>query len=179
LLVFCLYFGLSYVGSTLLAGGLGHVVGFPAFRALVRGHGIVPPGWALPAAAAVTVFELAAGGSAAGLLLVGPPTAFAAPVFASCAVASVAFWLYVRRLLGQPVRAASCGCSPASGPLTPASLTPSAALALVSLAGLAAAVLGPATLAPLVPALLSALWGVTLAGLLVVFPAAVPAAAGG
>jgi hypothetical protein len=171
-------FSSAFVAATLLASGLGHAIRLPAFRALVREHGIVPPRWALAVAAGVAAYELAGGGLAAGLLVCRHPAALAASVFGSCALAGCAFWLYVRRLLDRPVRVAWCGCSPISSPLTPASLTPSSSLVVVSLGGLAAAVLGPADPAALGAALLPALWGVTVAGLLVLFPAVVPASVG-
>jgi hypothetical protein len=179
LLAFFLYFGLAYVAATLLATGLSHVIRFSAFGALVRAHGIVPRKGALPVAGGVTVYELAAGGLAAGALVTSPWPSFAGPVFGSCALAGCAFWLYVRRLLNRPVRIASCGCLPVSSALTPASLTPSASLVIVSLAGLAATGLGSADPVPLGVAVLPALGGVTLAGLLVLFVTVVPAAAGG
>ncbi len=178
MLVFFLYFGLAYVAATLLASGLSHVIRFSAFRELVDAHGIVPPGWALPVAAGVAVYELAAGGLAAGSLAASHLAGFVALIFVSGVLAGCLFWLYVRRLLSRPTRITSCGCSPISSPLTPASLTPSVSLMVVSLTGFAAMALGPARPAPFSLALLPALWGLTLAGLLVLFPAAVPAAVG-
>jgi hypothetical protein len=178
--VFFLSFGLAYVAATLLATGVSHVWRFSSFRMLVRAHKIVPASLVLPAAACLVVYELVAGGLAAGLLIAPRMPVFAMLVFVSCVLAGAAFWLYVRRLLNRPVRSGSCGCLPVSSPLTSASLTPSASLAIVSLTGLAATALGSAAEpAPLGVVLLAALWGVTLAGLLVLFPAAVPAAVGG
>src|SRR5262249_11776429 len=110
------------MATTLLGSGLGHVVRVSEFRALGREPGLLSPRWALPAAAGVTAYELVGGGLAAALLVLPRPTALAATVFASCALAGCAFWLYVRHLLDRPGRVASCGCSPISSPLTPASM---------------------------------------------------------
>jgi hypothetical protein len=179
LVTFFLYFGLAYAAATLLASGLAHVVYFRRFLTTVRAHRVLPPVWAPPVVFAVVGWELAAGGLAAGMLASTRPATLAAPLFGSCALAGCAFWLYVRRLLSRPVRAASCGCSPLASPLTPASLAPSVALALASALGLAAAGFGPEGAVAIGAALPPAVWGCTLAGLLILLPAAAPAPAGG
>jgi hypothetical protein len=178
-LEFFLYFGFAYIATTLLATGLNHVGGFTAFRDLVKAHGIVPSRWILPVVSAIVVLELVAGGLAIGLLVGALSPALAAPVFALCACAGFVFLLYIRRLLQQPVRTSSCGCLPVSTPLTQSSLTPSGSLVVVSVSGLAAAANAQADAGASGPVVLAALWGVTLASLLVLSQAALPAAVGG
>jgi hypothetical protein len=177
--IFGLCFGLAYVAAALLPSGVGHIARFSAFAGLIQTHSILPPIWARPVAAGVAVYELAIGGMAVGALSAVLPPRFAAWVFGAGVAVGCAFWLYVRRLLGGPVPLVSCGCLPVSGPLTPASLIPSVALVLVSVAGLAAMGLAPSAPMPLGLALLPILWGITLAGLIVLFVVAVPASAAG
>jgi hypothetical protein len=172
-------YGLSfaYLSAMLLAGGVGHALRFSRFRALIRGHGIVPGRWSGLVAAAVTAFELGVGAAFLGVLLLPASRPPEAALAASSAVVGLAFLLYLRRLLRQPVRTLSCGCSLLAAPLTSASLLPSASLLLVSTVGLAAVLLQGAA-AFQMPAvglvwLLPACWGATLAFLVLVLPAIV------
>jgi hypothetical protein len=178
MLTFAVPFALAQIAAALLASGLAHLVRFAPFRALVREHGLIPRGFTTPVALGVLGLELAAGGAAlAALLAAGSPRQHLA-LFAVCAVLGTAFAVYVRALLRRPVRASACGCSPVSSPLTPASLVPSVALLVASLAGAAAVAMGAATGSGAEPlaVLLAVLWGLTLAGLQFLYPAAIPAA---
>lgn len=175
MLTFFFYFATAYVAVTLLAGGAGHLLRFPAFRRLVEGHAIVPRGLSWLVAAAVTLFELVAGGAAVAMLGRWRARGIALLLFLLCTLMGCIFALYLRRLLQEPQGTASCGCSPFSTPLTPAALAPALSLALVSLSGLAAGMLAPLGPVALPAAILSALWGVTVAALVIFYPAAIPA----
>jgi hypothetical protein len=185
MLTFVVVFALAQIAATVLASGVGHLVRLGSFRALVREHGLVSRGWAAPVALGVLALELLAGGAALTALLAGASPGEQALLFAACAGLGGAFTVYVRALLRRPVRAGSCGCSPVASPLTPASLVPSVALLAVSLAGAGATLLGPdaappagaSSTEPLAP-FLASLWGLTLAGLQFLYPAAIPAAVG-
>lgn len=172
-------YGLSFafLSAMLLASGVGHALGFVRFRALIRGHGIVPVPWSGLVAGVVTASELGMGAAMAGVLLRPASTPSEAALAAGSALAALAFQFYLRRLLRQPVRTHSCGCSPLASPLTAASLAPSASLLLASAVGLGTALLQGAT-AFRMPSeglvrLLPAGWGATLAFLVLVLPAVV------
>ena len=175
-------FGFAYLAAALLASGAAHLRGFTAFRDLVRAHAIVWQRHSTPAALGVLSFELVAGMTA--LLLAVRDRADLAPAVLLCTVtmiAGLAFVSYVRRLL-QTSTPAACGCSPLAGPTTPASLMPGAVLLLISAVALAATVaLEPAqTVAGQIGGLVGALpqlWGVTLAVVVTLVPASMPAPA--
>jgi len=167
----------AFLGAVLLGTGIGHAAGFARFAALVRGHGIVPAPWSGPVAAAVAALEIGIGGALA-LALVGSAVHVAPWALAlGSAACGVAFLVYLRRLLRQPARAQSCGCSPLASPLTGVSLVPSVALLTVSAVGLGAGMLQGSSPEPLagggVLRLLSIGWGATLALLVLVLPAVV------
>jgi hypothetical protein len=170
-------FGLAYIAAALLTSGIWHLVGFSHFRALVRSHGLLPGAAAPAVAGLVLVLELGAGAVAATRALGGGPPAYDPWLFAASAGLGAAFTLYVCRLLQTPARGAACGCSPIESPLTPAAVVPAGTLLLVGGAGLAAAgapagpMPAPAALGGPVLALPVA-WGVTLAGLVLLVPAA-------
>jgi hypothetical protein len=180
LLEFLQDFGAAFLATMLLPVGLVHALRFPAFRALVREHGIVGKRWSVWIAAAVTVTEVALGLLAAFAPLGWLGETSVELVFVAVLVLGVLFATYVRRLLNRPWRATSCGCSPFRTPLTPASRAPSAAMVVVALIGLGASAAGrgggdPASM---VDVALGVLWGMTLAGLVLLFPATVPATVG-
>jgi hypothetical protein len=181
MLTFAWHFASTFIGVTLLASGAGHLVGFGRFRSLILGHGVVPAELSAPVAALVTGLELTVGGLALSLPVADGLRVPDGPVFAACAVAGLAYFLYLRALLKRPVRVASCGCTPFASGLTPASLVPSVGLIAASVVGLTASGLGPPTVpAADVHAVHAALptgWGVTLALIVLLYPAAVPAAA--
>jgi hypothetical protein len=168
----------AFLGAVLLSTGIGHAVGLARFAALVRAHGIVPAPWSLPVAAAVAALEIGLGGAIA--FAVFGPAAHLAPwaLALGSAACGVAFLGYLRRLLRQPDRAQSCGCSPLASPLTGVSLVPAVALLTVSAVGLGAGMLQGTSPEPLagggVLRLLSIGWGATLALLVLVLPAVVP-----
>jgi hypothetical protein len=180
LIFFATTFSLAYLAASLLTSGIGHLVRFARFRTLVREHGAVPARSASLASIAVVAFELAVGSSALGILLREDAGAFQGLLFGACAVAGVVFTGYVRWLLRHALPAASCGCSPFAGPLTPASIAPAAGLLLVSVLGLATVGLGSPLLPPIahrsvdVFLALPFLWGITLAGIILLFPASMP-----
>jgi hypothetical protein len=169
-------YGLSFtfLSAMLLISGVGHATRFARFRSTLRDHGIVPHAHSGLIAALVTGVELLTGAVVASVL-VSPATA--PPYVAVSAALGVAFLVYLRRLLGQPPRALSCGCSFLSGQLTPASLAPAASLLIVSLLAFATTlVAGQAAFfrtGEAASAVLSIGWGATLAVLVLVVPAAV------
>jgi hypothetical protein len=170
--------GFAYIAAMLLASGAGHLRDIVGFRDLVRAHAILPPRVVSPGVFCVLAFEL--GGGATALLLATQQRPAVAPAAALCvatAGAGLGFVSYLRRLL-RTSSAAPCGCSPFSGPTTPASLMLGAALVLASVVALVATLaleLGPAAdrLDGIAPALAS-LWGVTLAALTMLVPATMP-----
>lgn len=177
-------YGLSFtfLSVMLLISGVGHATGFARFCTTLRDHGIVPHAHSGLIAAVVTGVELVTGAVLASVLVspaIAPPyVAAAARSYAAVSAAlGVAFLLYLRRLLRQPPRALSCGCSFLSGQLTPASLAPAASLVILSLLAFATTlVAGQAAFFRTVEAAsaeLSIGWGATLAVLVLVVPAAV------
>jgi uncharacterized membrane protein len=179
-MTFVYYLSLSFVAAMLLASGIGHLLGWGRFGALVRSHRVVPASLTTAVALLVGVFELASAGIALAALSSSAASTLAVPLFVVCAAAGCVFVWYVRQLLRNPAGIASCGCSPLPGPLTPASLVPASGLLLVSTAGLAATSLvsrQPLSIAYQSLGIATALpvaWGVTLAALVMLFPASMP-----
>jgi hypothetical protein len=172
--IFFSNFSLSFVAAILLLSGLGHLSNPADFRQVLRSHGVFPSWLAGWIAIAVCLFELLVGGLAA--LALRPAAGFVARVtaLAAAAGAGAAFGVYLRRLLSNPSGPSKCGCSPLSAPLTRASLAPSIGLAIVSVVGFAAmATLGLDTRMSSLDLLLPCLWGMTLAGITLLYPAAV------
>jgi hypothetical protein len=126
-------------------------------------------------AALVTLFELGAA-MVFVLMLAGIQALPAGVSLATVVTAGVVFFLYMRRLLRHPAGATSCGCSPLTGPLTPASLVPSAGLVVAAVLGLASLAAGADAVSPDGAGVaLSMCWGATLAMLVLLLPAvAVP-----
>ncbi|MGA7733370.1 MAG: MauE/DoxX family redox-associated membrane protein [Chloroflexia bacterium] len=141
-MTFAYYLSLAYVAATLLTSGIGHVLGFARFRALVGSHGIIPARFATLVLIIAATFEVAAGSTAVAMLLNTEIAPFAPLLFAIVAALACAFALYIRLLLRRPVGVTSCGCSPFAGPLTPMSIVPAAALLLMSALGLVVTGLG-------------------------------------
>ena len=172
-------YGLSFafISAMLLAGGLVHAIRFARFRGILRDHGTVPHAGSGLVAAFVTGAELLIGALFGGVLLLPAAARPRVALTVASGALGVAFLLYLRRLLRQPPRALSCGCSFLSGQLTHASLVPAASLLLVSLMGLATALFGGEAAfsrpADASAAVLSIGWGATLAVLVLVLPAAV------
>jgi hypothetical protein len=180
LISFLWSFAFAYLAATLLASAAAHLVGFADFCDLIRTHGIIPPRLSTAVALGVLTLELVAG--AAALLLVSRRGTEVVPPILLCAVTAitgVGFVSYVRRLL-QMSTSVRCGCSPLAGPTTSASLLPGAALALISMVGLAVA-LAPAqsfaTELDVLVAVLPQLWGATLAVVVMLVPSSMPAPA--
>lgn len=178
---FVYFFSLSCLAAILLATGAGHLAGFRTFCARLREHRTVRFRLAVLVAGFIVAVELAIG-PAASLLLAGVLRARLAPfLFIAGAIVGIVFLAYARRLLRRSTGVTSCGCTPLSGPLTPASLIPAAVLALVSCSGLVCAFL-PATDIPtalaaeqaLVSYLLPVMSGVVFAGITILAPASMP-----
>jgi hypothetical protein len=82
-------------------------------------------------------------------------------------------------LLQNPAGITSCGCSSFASPLTIASIVPALALALVSLSGLVITAFGYGnTLNSGFAMVLPLVWGVTLALIINLVPASMPASNG-
>jgi len=179
---FVFVFSLAFLGLTLAATGLGHLLRFRQFSALIHMQRMIPGRASAASAALVTGIELALA------------TVLALGVAGLLAFDGLKYWLvvcgglggmflyYVHRLMRAPVRAVSCGCSPIESPVSPASYYPAAALILCSCvsmtAGLSLERWPAATATSLGP---FALWMPTalaavLAGLILLFPASVPGA---
>jgi hypothetical protein len=179
-LTFAYTFSLAYLAATLLSSGVGHLFTYVSFRTLVGAHRIIPLRWAPAIAAFVVVSELGGAGMALASLVRGQVVLPDLLLFAAGTLAGLAFTLYLRRLLAERPGIGSCGCSPLGGPLTPVSLVPATFLLLVSLAGMLATAFGLAqplvlvgTLPP-IAMMLPVMWGVTLAGIVILLPATAP-----
>jgi hypothetical protein len=195
-LFFARAFATTFLAALLVSSGVAHAAAFPAFRATLESHGVVPAGVRTLVAVAVVSAELALG----SLLIAAGwsgSDGLAALAFGGGALVGTAFLLYVRRLLRQPAAASTCGCSPLTAPVTLASLVPAASLTFVAGVGLAAVwveadwlaaggvsaatlfmdaarrEMGTAAVALLT--LLPIAWGMTCAGVVWLLPAAAPA----
>jgi len=172
--IFASDFSLSFIAATLLVSGMGHLSGPAEFQRIVRSHGVFPSWLTRWIAILVSLFELSLGLLA--VISLRPTASFGTRVTALVATAGAgaAFWIYLRRLLSNPGDANACGCSPLSAPLTKASLAPSIALVIVSFVGFTATVVsGPDNQIAGVERVLPCLWGVTLSGITLLYPAAV------
>jgi len=168
------YFASSFIATTLLVSGISHLSRPADFTSVVRSHAVFPSWAAGLIAIAVSIFELFVGALAA--LSVAPKVSFATRVitFAAAGGGGLAFWVYLRRLLSRPGGATTCGCSPLSAPLTKASQAPSIGLVIVSAIGLLeAATIGSESRLNGFEAVLPSLWGITVSGITLLYPAAV------
>ncbi len=181
-LTFVYYLALAYLAATLLTSGLGHTLGLGRFRDLMKEHTIVPAGLAMTIAFVIAAFELVAGSLLLTLLVKETATVSASILFGMCGIAGGAFASYINRLLHNPDRMTSCGCSPLEGPLTSVSLVPAFALILTSCFGLLATGLGfggpvDGTYGVIgISVALPLAWGVTLALIIILLPASMPRA---
>lgn len=170
--LFLTWFVPAFLAGIWLTAGLGHVVAWSRFRRTIVTHRLMAPIWAPLVATAIPAMELALGGLAARTVLRGEvvPTS----VSLGSAMLALLFGLYLNGLLRRgPTPGVSCGCSPLAGPVTPWSLLPAWT---VLFAALLVAVLGdvaPADLSssPAGGRTLAVLWGLTLAGLVLLLPA--------
>lgn len=183
MLTFLYQSSLAYIATAMATSGVGHVIAFSDFRALVRAHRIIPPTLSLPLTIALVCFELSTAGAATALLL-WEATFQHMPLLAvfvpgATALAGLLFVRYVRGLLRRPVRASSCGCSPVPGPLTALSLVPARALLVAGATALLAHALGgvPSLAAAYgsfgLAALLAVAWGPLLALIVMLIPGSV------
>ena len=169
-------FAFAYLAAALLPSGAMHLVRLRRFGTLLYAHGIIPP--VLIVAVAVAVGVLEAGLGVAALLAAGgvrlplPPAALPAGAIALGGV----FVVYLLVLFNRPPRRphSSCGCTPWESPLTGASLLPALGLVVIGLLG-GLLVSGPPAGTPDARWILAALWGATLAPLMAMIPAVVPA----
>lgn len=171
----------AFIAAILLTTGIGHLRSFGDFAVLVRDHGVLPVGVARVAAGGVVAVELLVGAGAAALVAGAVPPGVGAALTGLSGVIGLAFLAYVGRLLRRPGVAGGCGCSPMAAPLTRLSRVPAAALAAVAAFGLLAAALRPGDNMPAVASLpahavaaaaLPVLWGVALAAVVLLVPAA-------
>ncbi len=183
MLTFLYQSSLAYIAATMATSGVGHIAAFSDFRALVRGHRIIPPNLSLPVTMVLVGFELVTAGAATALLF-WKATVQHVPLLAvfvpgATALAALLFVRYVRGLLRRPVRASSCGCSPIPGPLTALSIVPARALLVVGTIALVAHALGgvPSFAAAYgsfgLAALLPAAWGPLLALVVMLIPGSI------
>jgi hypothetical protein len=172
--IFASDFSLSFIAATLLVSGMGHLSGPAEFQRVIRSHGVFPSWLAGWIGILVSLFELSLGTLAAVSLRPSASLGIRVSVLVAAAGAGAAFWIYLRRLLSNPGDAKACGCSPLSAPLTKASLAPSIALVIVSFVGFTATVaIGVDNQVAGVERVLPCLWGVTLSGITLLYPAAV------
>jgi hypothetical protein len=173
--IFFSNFALSFIAATLLVSGWGHALRPGSFGRVVRSHGVFPSWLITGLTIAVCFFELLVGTLAALSLRSAASFAARVAVLAAAAGAGVAFWVYLRRLLSDdPGAARTCGCSPLSAPLTKASLAPSISLVIVAIVGFAAtAAIGADHIVSNLERALPCLWGVSLSGMTLLYPAAV------
>lgn len=174
-MTFIYYVALSYVAVSFIASGIHHATRLAGFSDIVRSHRIIPASLAMPLAILVTIFELAAGGTALAALFSAEVSAQTPLLFSVCTVTGLAFALYVRQLLRNPEGITSCGCSSFASPLTIASIIPALTLVLVSLLGLTTNAFGFGnTLNPRFLVVLPLIWGATLALIINLLPASMP-----
>jgi hypothetical protein len=167
-------FSLSFIAATLLVSGMGHLSSQAEFRRVIRSHDVFPSWLAGWTAVLVSLVELSLGALAVVSLLPSAGVSTRRIAFVATAGAGAAFLIYLRRLLSNPGDANSCGCSPLSAPLTKASLAPSIALVIVSFIGFTAtAAVGLDNQVDAVNRILPCLWGVTLSGITLLYPASV------
>lgn len=167
----------TFIATVLLSSGIGHVIDFRSFAAVVRSQGLVPHRSVGRIAAGVVCVELLLGGGALAVLTGRVPRGWTLTLTSGSLVVALAFFIYLRRLLRRPHAAATCGCSPLESPLSELSRVPAAALAVVASIGLLAVLIQPAdatlSIASLAERALPVMWGVALAGIVLLVPAAV------
>src|ERR1051326_6938342 len=165
--IFASDFSLSFIAATLLVSGVVHLYSPAEFQRVIRSHRVFPSWLAGWIGISVSLFELSLG------MLAAVSLRPAANVGTRVTVLGAAFWIYLRRLLSNPGDANTCGCSPLSAPLTKASLAPSIALMIVSFVGVTATLaVGLDNDVTGVERVLPCLWGVTLSGITLLYPAA-------
>lgn len=171
----------AFIAAMLLTTGIGHLRSFGDFTVLVRDHRVLPAGIARVAAGGVVAVELLVGAGAAAVVAGAAPPGAGAALTGLSGIIGLAFLAYVGRLLRRPGVAGGCGCSPMAAPLTRLSRVPAAALAAVAALSLLAAAIRPGDDLPAVASLpahavataaLPVLWGVTLAAVVLLVPAA-------
>lgn len=172
-------FGLAYVAASLLVSAASHIGRPGAFRDVIRQHAIIPAR-TVPVAAALTISaETTAGVVALVLLLRRPASPSAQLLFAATTAMGVGFLIYIRRLIRRRHTGSGCGCTPWASPVTAASQLPSAALVGFSAAGLVSIWLqswlhdGESSASGEL-SVMAPLWGLTLAGMILLVPASMP-----
>lgn len=174
------YLNLSYIATTFLTSGIAKMLWFAQFRELLRSHRVIPTKFIVLVSVIVVVFEIVVGGISLAAILRNKVATYALLLFSMCIAAGCIFFWYIRQLLRYRVGIASCGCSPLPSPLTPASLVPSTTLILLSVAGLAVTSLEFGQMLSIgreqagIAVTLSILWGITLAGIIILLPASMP-----
>ena len=172
--IFASDFSLSFIAATLLVSGVVHLYSPAEFQRVIRSHRVFSSWLAGWIGISVSFFELSLGTLAVVSLRRAANVGTRVTVLVTAVVAGAAFWIYLRRLLSNPGDANTCGCSPLSAPLTKASLAPSIALMIVSFLGVTATLaVGLDNDVTGVERVLPCLWGVTLSGITLLYPAAV------
>jgi hypothetical protein len=165
-----LAFGCS--ATVFLVSGSGHLLHPRRFARAIRGHRLLPGALAAPLAALLAAGELTAGVAGALALAGRLPESWAPFLLMGTASVCLALGAYLCVLFVTRPYAETCGCTPWSTPLSALSLVPAAVTG--SLAALAL-VASSHEVTSFGGGLLGALWGLTIAALVLAAPAAVPA----
>jgi FtsH-binding integral membrane protein len=156
--------------TVFLVSGSGHLLHPRRFGRAVREQGLLPTVMIAPLAVLLAVSEVILGAACALALAGRLPDQWTPVLLAGTVCVCVALGAYVCALLVARPHTASCGCTPWSAALSPLSLVP----AMVT-GGLAAlALVAHTDPESFEGGLLGALWGLTIAALVLATPAAVP-----
>ena len=156
--------------TVFLLSGSGHLLHPRRFARAVRAQGLLPAVMTAPLAVLLAASEVTLGAAGALALAGRLPDQWTPVLLAGTVCVCVALGAYVCALLVTRPHAASCGCTPWNAALSPLSLVP----AMVT-GGLAAlALVASADPVSFDGGLLGALWGLTIAALVLATPAAVP-----
>ena len=159
--------------TVFLVSGIGHLRHPRRFARAVHGHRLLPGFLVAPLAVLLAVGEVTVGIAAALALAGRLPESWAPSLLVGTAWVCLALAAYLCVLFVSRPYAETCGCTPWSTPLSALSLAP--AVITGSLAVLAF-VAGSRGMSSIESGLLGALWGLTIAVLVLAAPAAVPAA---
>jgi hypothetical protein len=165
-----LAFGCS--ATVFLVSGGGHLLHPRRLARAVRGHRLLPGSMAAVFAVLLAAGEVAVGVAGALALAGRFPESWAPVLLTGTACFCLALGAYVCVLFVMRPYAETCGCAPWSTPLSALSLAP--ALVTGSLTVLALVASSP-DVGGIGSGLLGALWGLTIAALVLAAPAAVPA----
>jgi hypothetical protein len=165
-----LAFGCS--ATVFLVSGSSHLLHPRRFARAVRGHRLLPGPVVAPLAVVLAAGEMTVGVAGALALAGRLPERWAPVLLTGTACICLALGAYLCVLFVMRPQAETCGCTPWSTPLSALSLVP--AVVTGSLAVLAL-VASSHNVSSFDSGLLGALWGLTVAALVLAAPAAVPA----